>query len=255
MIQENQHLLPVIGISASLFSVESGCFMGRERMAVLQDYSEAIRLTGGIPIILPIVEGENLITQQMSLVDGLLLSGGYDVSPLFYGEEPQRGLEAVRPERDRYELQLIDSARKSLKPIFGICRGLQILNVAFGGTLYQDIPSSIPTALQHQQLAQVDEATHHVQIVSHTKLHHIFEEGIILTNSFHHQAIKDLAPGFIVSAKSSDGMIEGIEGKEDAFVLGVQWHPELMIGKHPKMFKLFRAFVEAAKQAKNGSFG
>lgn len=248
MIHNNQNKLPVIGISASVFSIETGCFMGRERAAVLQDYIEAIRLTGGNPIILPIVEGNELIAEQISLIDGLLLSGGYDVSPLFYGEESQRGLEVVRPDRDRYEMQLLDIAKKSFKPILGICRGLQILNVAFGGTLYQDIPISIPTALQHQQKAQVDEATHHVQIVAHTKLQQIFEEELILTNSFHHQAIRDLAPCFTASAHSFDGIIEGIEGKEDHFILGVQWHPELMIRKHPKMFKLFHAFVDAAKK-------
>lgn len=243
----NQKKAPVIGISSTLLTIESGCFLGRERIAVVSDYIEAIRLTGGVPMILPIVEGEALIEKQMSLVDALLLTGGYDVSPFFYHEEPQRFLEAVCPERDRYEFHLIEIAKKSSKPILGICRGLQILNVAFGGTLCQDIASVLPSALQHSQKAKPDEETHRVQIVSNTRLHEIFEEEVILTNSFHHQSIKDMGSGMMANAHSSDGIIEGIEAPGDLFVLGVQWHPELMVSKHPQMFKLFHSFVEAAK--------
>lgn len=250
MKHKNQIKSPVIGISATLLVVESGSFIGRERCAVIHDYIEAIRIVGGIPLVLPIIEGEGLIQQQMQLIDGLVLSGGYDISPLFYKEEPKRGLEAIRPDRDLYEIQLLHSARESQKPILGICRGLQMLNVAFGGTLYQDIGMALPLALQHQQKAKPEEATHSVSLVPNTQLQHIMEEDVIFTNSFHHQAVKDIAPGFVVNAQAKDRVIEGIESEDELFILGVQWHPEVMFGKHPKMLKLFHAFVEAAKQRK-----
>jgi len=249
MKHKNQQKFPIIGISANLLTIESGNFLGLERTVVVHDYIEAIRLSGGIPIVLPIVEGEKIIEKQMALIDGLLLSGGYDVSPLFYNEEPKRDLEAIRPDRDLYEIQLIEIAKRQQKPIFGICRGLQILNVALGGTLYQDVGLFSTSVLQHIQKAKPDEAVHNVQLVPQTKLQQIFGEDVILTNSFHHQAIKDLAPNLKANAHSLDGVVEGIEGvEEDHFVLAVQWHPELMISKHPIMFKLFHAFIEAAQR-------
>lgn len=248
MKNHTQPKSPLIGISATLLTIESGSLMGRERVAVGYDYIEAIRLAGGIPIVLPIVEGKEFIQQQMQLVDALLLSGGYDVSPLFYDEEPKRGLEAICTDRDLYEIQLLQVARETHKPIFGICRGIQLLNVALGGTLYQDIGMALPAALQHSQKAKPEEATHTVALVPCTRLHRIMEEDLILTNSLHHQAIKDLAPGLIANAYTKDGLIEGVEGESDLFILGVQWHPELMCGKHPKMLKLFHALIEAARQ-------
>lgn len=245
----SQKNIPVIGISASLLTIESGCFLGKERSAVVRDYIDAVGLAGGIPIVLPVVERENLIEQQMALVDGLLLSGGCDVSPLFYNEEPKKGLETVNTDRDLYEIQLIKIARRLKKPIFGICRGMQLLNVACGGTLYQDIDLSFSSALQHNQKAKPDEAVHHVHLVPKTNLQHIFTEESILANSFHHQAIKELASNLRANAHSSDGIIEGVEGiEEDHFVLAVQWHPELMIKKHPIMLKLFHVFIEAAQR-------
>jgi putative glutamine amidotransferase len=248
MKHHSQPKPPLIGISASLLIIESGSLMGRERIAVGHDYIEAIRLAGGTPIVMPIIEGKEFIQQQMQCVDALLLSGGYDVCPLFYDEEPQRGLEAICPDRDRYEIQLLQAARESQKPILGICRGLQLLNVAFGGTLYQDIEMALSSPVQHNQKAKPEEATHTVTLMPCTKLNQIMEENLLLTNSFHHQAIKDLAPGLVANAYAKDEIIEGVEGEGDLFILGVQWHPELMFNKHPKMLKLFHAFVEAARQ-------
>ncbi|MFI0435873.1 MAG: gamma-glutamyl-gamma-aminobutyrate hydrolase family protein [Parachlamydiaceae bacterium] len=245
---KKQNSLPIIGISATLLTIETGCFIGKERIAVLRDYIDAIALTGGIPIVLPVVEGKDQIEKQMSLVDGLLLSGGYDVSPLFYNEEPQRWLETIRPQRDLYEFELVDVAKKAGKPMFGICRGAQLLNVAFGGTLYQDIGAFFPSAFQHHQTAKPDEAIHSVQISSGSKLSSILGKETLLTNSFHHQSIKDIAPELVENARTFDGIIEGIEGKGEHFVLGVQWHPELMVGKHPIMLSLFRAFIEASRR-------
>lgn len=239
---------PLIGISATLLMVESGSFIGRERTAVVHDYIQAVQQAGGVPLVLPIIEGKELVHQQMECVDGLLLSGGYDVCPLLYGEEPMYGLETVCLERDAYELELVKEALRLKKPIFGICRGLQLLNVAFGGTLYQDIRFALPSALQHNQKAKPEDVTHSVTILPETHLHQIMQESSLLTNSFHHQTIKNLAPGLTVNAQTIDGVIEGIEGQEDLFVLGVQWHPELMIGKHPEMLKLFQAFIDASSQ-------
>jgi len=238
---------PFIGISATLLTIESGCLMGSERTAVGHGYIEAIQLAGGIPFVLPIVDDEEVIQQQMEPVDALLLSGGDDVSPLLYQEEPEQGLGAILPERDAYEMRLLHMAIENKKPVLAICRGLQLLNVALGGTLYQDISIALPLALQHNQKAQVHEATHTVAVVPASRLRQIMEEETFLTNSFHHQAIKELAPGLRANAQTKDGIIEGVEGVDDLFLLGVQWHPELMFDKHPKMLKLFRAFLEAAR--------
>lgn len=250
MKQTKQMRSPIIGISATVLKIESGSFMGLERFAVVSDYIEAIRVAGGIPVILPMIEEKEVIQQQMELVDALLLSGGYDVSPLFYGEEPKRDLEVIRPDRDLYEIQLLQTARDLQKPILGICRGLQILNVAFGGTLYQDISTALPLSLQHTQKAKPEEATHSISLLPDTRLQKIMEEEILLTNSFHHQAIQNLAPGLIANAYAKDGIVEGVEAEDGRFILGVQWHPELMFVKYPKMLKLFYAFIEAAKQRK-----
>ena len=241
-------IYPSIGISAALLPIESGPFIGRERVAVGQDYIKAIIQAGGLPFVLPVIEEEERIIKQMEHLDGLLLSGGFDVNPLLYHEEPARGLEAVCPERDAFEIALIMAARKLRKPVFGICRGQQLLNVALGGTLYQDLPSSLPSVFQHNQKRNPDEASHSVEVVAGTKLHHIFGNERLFTNTYHHQAIKNLAPGLIVNAKSQDGVIEGVEGSGDHFLLGVQWHPELMVDKHPNMLKLFHAFIDAASK-------
>jgi len=235
----------MIGISANLLLIETGSYIGRQRVSIGHDYIEAIRLSGGLPIVLPIVEGEELARQQMTCVDGLLLSGGNDLSPIFYHEEPMKGLGVVRTDRDRHEFHLLQTAKELKKPILGICRGLQLINVAFGGTLYQDIDSALPSAIQHYQMAKPDEPHHTVALKPNTKLLKILGDRTILTNSFHHQAIKDLAPGFIASAHTSDGIIEGIEGKSDQLILAVQWHPELMFERYPKMLKLFEALVHA----------
>lgn len=247
-----QAKLPLIGISATLLTIETGSFMGRDRSAVGHDYVEAVQKAGGVPFILPIVKEQRLIEQQIENIDGLLLSGGYDVSPLRYGEEPKQGLESICPERDAYEIELVKIAYRLRKPIFGICRGLQLLNVAFGGTLYQDIHSSFSQAFQHNSKVKPDEATHSVSIFSGSQLQGIMEVKTLLTNSFHHQAIKDVAPSLIVNAQAQDGIIEGIEGGKDTFILGVQWHPEMMLSKHPHMLKLFHSFVEASRIRKAG---
>jgi len=246
---------PFIGISSSLLTINQGSFIGRERTFVGYDYVQSVVSTGGVPFVLPVVTEEELIYDQIKMMDGLLLSGGYDVNPQFYGEEPAQGLETVNQERDLHEMQLARLAYQAGKPIFGICRGLQLLNVVFGGSLYQDIYSAIPHALQHDQKMKPQMGTHQVNVVENTLLHQIVDQKQLLTNSYHHQAIKTLAPTFIVNARSKDGLIEGIEKKDHPFILAVQWHPELMFNHSLPMLKLFEAFVQAAVKRKERSNG
>lgn len=237
---------PIIGISASQLVIDSGSFRGRKRAFVGQDYIQAIAQAGGTPIVLPILTNLSLIEQQMALVDGLLLSGGYDVQPLLYGEEPLSLLNDVLPERDEHEMQLAKLCVQAGKPLLGICRGLQLLNVAFGGTLYQDVSYYPSSTLQHNQQAPPQNGTHTVEIMEGSLLKDILGTTSLSTNSYHHQAVKEMAPGFVVNARSKDGLIEGMEAKDRSFVLCVQWHPELMFEQRPDMFKLFQSFVAAS---------
>ncbi|CUI16755.1 Peptidase C26 family protein [Candidatus Protochlamydia naegleriophila] len=241
---------PIIGISASLLMIETGCFKGRERVFVGQDYIQAIVQAGGIPVVLPVVSDEGAVERQMELIDGLLLSGGYDVHPLLYGEEPDALLQDLYPERDQYEIQLTQGAYQSGMPILGVCRGLQLMNVAFGGTLYQDVSRHSPFVLQHLQHAQVHVGAHTVELVEGTVLKNAMQVDLLLTNSFHHQSVKKVAPGFRVNALAKDGIVEGIEKVDHPFIVGVQWHPELMVEKQLEAGKLFKSFVEASKAAR-----
>jgi putative glutamine amidotransferase len=239
---------PIIGISGSLFTIDAGTLKGRERVFVGQDYVQSVCLAGGVPVILPIVSDEALILQQVEMIDGLILSGGYDVHPCFFGEEPHTLLEACYPDRDAHEIQLVRLAYQLKKPILGICRGIQLINVAFGGTLFQDLSLYSSNTLQHNQKARVDYAIHKVKLEEGTKLHQLFNQTCIYTNSMHHQSIQTVAPGFTINALAYDGIIEGIEKMDDSFILGVQWHPELMIEKDPQMLALFRTLILASSK-------
>lgn len=240
---------PLIGISTNQYILENSPFAGQKRIYINRDYTECVLKAGGIPFLLPLNTPLEAIEQQIMAMDGIVFSGGQDVHPLRYGEEPSRFLEAVCSERDEYELEALKLAYALKKPILGICRGLQLINIAFGGTLYQDIGHQIPhQSIQHFQKAHKAVATHSVELVPKTLLASIFETNHLITNSFHHQAIKDLAHGFKVNAMTRDGVIEGIEREDSSFLVGVQWHPEMMIEKHPEMLKLFAAFVSSIEE-------
>lgn len=230
------------GVSVSIITDHSSPSSPRDQFSLSRDYVDAISLAGGIPMLLPAVTGAEEMKQQLHQIDVLVLSGGSDVDPLCYGEEPNPLLEAVSHERDRYELSLIAVADRMGIPIFGICRGLQILNVAFGGTLYQDTSLS-DAYIAHRQRAKPHEPFHTVSICRPSLLYDIFGKSEILTNSFHHQAIKRLASGFSVNAVAKDGIIEGIERPGRVPILAVQWHPEMMAVKNPVMLELFRFFA------------
>jgi putative glutamine amidotransferase len=237
---------PLIGISGNILITQSGMFPGMERAFVNCDYVNSVIAGGGSPVILPVINDDEAIEAQMRNVDGLILSGGYDVDPLLYGEEPTQKQDFIYPEIDDHDIKLINAAFKMNKPILGICKGIQVLNVAFGGTLYQDLSHIEDCFIKHSQNSKRDMPGHTIEILKDTKLHKILGDSTRV-NSFHHQAVKEIAPNFVANAWSKDGVVEGIEMQGDRFVLGVQWHPEGMFEKYPIMVKLFKAFVEATK--------
>ena len=225
---------PLIGITMN--SAE-----GKQEINVV--YIKAILQAGGIPVCIPYIQEE--IDEVLAKIDGLLLSGGSDINPAYYGEEPHPKIDAIVTERDESELKLIKGALQRNLPILGLCRGQQILNVAFGGTLYQDIVSEVEEAVQHVQKSARYEKVHSVSVVEGTKLFSITGREI-MTNTFHHQCVKVLGEGLIVSARTRDGLIEAIEHPDYRFCLSVQWHPEeTALHGDAASLKLFEAFIQA----------
>ena len=211
---------PVIGITTDIEN-ESKYVLNHNNV-------QAVLRAGGLPVILPI--GIEQDAQQLStMLDGLLLTGGGDIDPMLFGEEPHKHLGDVSPSRDLIEMTLVQEMLKKNKPILGVCRGLQIINIALGGNMYQDIYSQrdVPL-LQHTQKAHRFHQSHFVQVKEGSLLESITKSEQIKVNSYHHQAVKDVPLPLIISGVASDGIIEAIESTEHAFVLGVQWHPEAL---------------------------
>jgi putative glutamine amidotransferase len=212
-------------------------------------YVDGIARTGGTPLILPLLSiADAPFRAMVEALDGLILTGGDDPAPHLYGEEPLQGLGQIEYERDLAELEVIKLARELKKPILGICRGMQIMNVAFGGTLIQDIPSQVPGAFQHAQKGSRQYGAHKVQLQP-GMIAEALGKTEILVNTSHHQAVKDVAPGFKVTGTAADGVIEAIESLDGLYV-GVQWHPERMWAHDDNMLKLAAAFVNKTKQVK-----
>ncbi|UNL83276.1 gamma-glutamyl-gamma-aminobutyrate hydrolase family protein [Priestia koreensis] len=242
----------LIGISGSIIVDEGGRFPGYKRAYVNNDYIESAALSGGVPVILPVLENEDMIKAQADQIDGLILSGGQDVNPLLYGEEPTTKTGSPFLARDRSEELLLKHVIQQRKPVLAICRGLQILNVAYGGTLYQDLSDVEGSFVKHDQYKNTSDPSHSITILEESHLHTLFGSETLI-NSFHHQAIKDVAPGFIASAWAKDGVIEAIEKQGESFVVGVQWHPEMMAKEHESMLHLFKLFMNHVEQAKKTS--
>ena len=237
---------PIIGINSSRVIKHETAYSHSVIESLSNDYIESIIKAGGVPVILPILYDEESIRRQIEFLDGVLLSGGIDINPLLYNEEPSPKLGYIFPDRDNFDLLIVKIACELNKPILAICRGQQILNVAFGGTLYQDLSDMEGCYIKHQQQTKDGAATHTIDITPNSILHSILGDSIV-TNSFHHQAIKALAPGFKVTAYSKDNVIEAIEKCDEKFVVGVQFHPEIMTVYDDKnMLKLFEAFIAAS---------
>lgn len=210
-------------------------------------YLESIIESGGIPQIIPTnIELEDC-RQIISRIDGLLIPGGMDVNPLSYGEDPHPTVNYSIKQHDKVEIELVRLAREHKKPVIGICRGAQIINVAFGGNLYQDIPSQYKNEICHSQvLRNSDETTHIVIIEENSYIRKLLGKQVLEVNSIHHQSIKRVAEGFNVAARARDGIIEAIEST-DGMIIGFQWHPEKLYYVSEESQKLFRDFVERCK--------
>lgn len=239
---------PLIGITASAQTdvLDHGTF---RRYVLSRSYTRAVEAAGGIGVILaPQLQA---IEELAELIDGLLLSGGADVDPARYGDDAVHAeTYGVDDERDSFELAMFDAMLERDKPVFGICRGIQVLNVALGGTLIQDVPSEHSGAAeighrQHERKLADSDVGHNVS-ATHDHLFPIFENGSLGVNSFHHQAIRDLSPQLAAVAFSPDGLIEAVAMPDHPGVFGVQWHPELMFERHPEHLKPFVRLVEAA---------
>lgn len=240
---------PVIGISSSVITDQGGMFPGYKRTYVNKDYVDAVIKNGGLPVILPFNEDKEIIKELVSCIDGLILSGGHDVAPFNYGEEPEQRLGEIFPERDKFDFMLLSEAKKKGIPILGICRGFQIINTYEGGTLYQDLSyiDSVPV-YKHSQGHSPELRTHSIEIAENSILHEVFGVKEMKVNSFHHQALKKVAEGYKVSAKAKDGVIEAIEAENYPFLVGVQWHPEMLVKMYEDMNKLFTVLVNKAEE-------
>lgn len=215
---------------------------------IARTYVESVKKAGGLPVLLTYVHTNDL-DELVSHFDGFVFSGGPDLEPDLYNEQPVPALGGIAPTRDDFEMALAKAVLKSGKPILGICRGCQLMNVACGGSLYQDMPSQYKEGqlLKHVQQAPRWHGSHSVELVEGTKLAECFP-GIknIRVNSYHHQAIKDVAPGWVVSAKAPDGIIEAAESKEYPFLMAVQWHPETFFD-YSNFDSLFQKFIQVCQ--------
>ncbi|OHX44674.1 MULTISPECIES: gamma-glutamyl-gamma-aminobutyrate hydrolase family protein [Cytobacillus] len=235
---------PTIGVTSNL---------NDQLLTLSMDNIDALTESGAVPIVVPNYLVEENINQLIEKIDGLLVTGGGDIDPTLFGEEPHQHLGSICPERDSFEMSIITKMLDHNKPVLGICRGCQILAIAAGGDMYQDIYFQMEgEILQHSQKAPRWHASHFVSVKKDTLLYKIVQTDRIKVNSFHHQAVRELPKEFEVSAISNDSVIEAFESKKHSFVLGVQWHPECLTEKHDKpSLLIFQHFVNACKNKKD----
>ncbi|MFI3260012.1 MAG: gamma-glutamyl-gamma-aminobutyrate hydrolase family protein [Rikenellaceae bacterium] len=233
---------PVIGI-IPLWDDE------RESIWMVPGYMNMLREAGAVPLIFPLVADEADLLQLCSMCSGFLLTGGHDVAPELYGEPKSERCGVTCPERDLIERVVFDYAIAEDRPLLGICRGIQLINALCGGTLYQDLPTEYPSnGVTHSMIKPYDRVWHRVNIVEGSELHKIVGETTLGVNSYHHQAIKELAPYLEAMAISEDGLIEALSYPSKRFVMALQWHPELNYHCDESSRAIVLAFVEAARQ-------
>lgn len=226
---------PIIGM---LVSIDDG-----RKASALGDYAHAIEESGGLPLVLPFVENEATVTEFVALCDGFLFTGGVDVAPSHYGEEKSKFCGEIQHHRDELELCVLKHILKTDKPILGICRGAQVINVALGGTLYQDLPSEFPSDIAHRQTNGTYDFSHEVQITPGTPLRALFDCERTPANSFHHQALKALGRGLAPMAYADDGVIEAVYDTDRRYLRAYQWHPERLFCSDAHNRLIFEDFI------------
>lgn len=236
---------PLIGVTAGHTTSKSGA----QFVSVADAYLKALSHAGACPVIIPLGLAESTLLELTDHLDGVLFTGGGDIQPSIYGEQSGPEVSEIDPDRDRIEFLLLNNVIDNGVPFLGICRGLQVINVGLGGTLYADISSQRPGALKHDFYPDWprDHLAHDVQIEENSRLARILGEAYPMINSLHHQAVRRLAPGVLATAYSPDGLVEALEVDGHPFALAVQWHPEWLV-EYAQMRALFRAFVEAAER-------
>lgn len=233
---------PVIGISTNFLTVDKGKFLGMERIYVNKDYIDAIVKAGGTPLLLPPVESVETIRQYIRLCDGFLLSGGGDINPILYHETPHPKLEEFHSSLDLSQWLLTEEILKTDKPLLAICRGIQLLNVVQGGTLWQDISAIDHPVMLHSQYGPRSDIFHWVNLEQDSILGKLYGKKLEV-NSFHHQCLNTLGKELKITAIAPDGIIEAVEMPSHSFVLGVQWHPEMLLNTSNKMLPLFKEMI------------
>ena len=232
-----QHKRPMIAVTAARNDEKN-------RLTILELYMKMLLRHGAMPVLVPIVTEGALIDEIVERFDGFVISGGGDINSCYWNEPLHEKAYGLDAERDAFEIELARKIYQMKKPALGICRGEQVMNVALGGTLYQDIPSQAEGAMNHRCGDRQLEPVHNVTVKAGTKLASIVGEGVMGVNSLHHQAVKDVAPCLTVTAVAEDGVIEAIESSELPFYMGLQWHPERLGESNPGADAVFKAFCE-----------
>jgi putative glutamine amidotransferase len=246
---------PIIGVTPDFNAGNRKEWGGSEPTYFLRArYIRAVEELGGIPLVLPLLADRTTRRRLLKQIDGILLTGsGPDLPPSLYGERQRYPFEIVSDRRASFELDIVNLARQADIPLLGICGGMQAMNVACGGSLYQDLASQISAPLQHRQSTPATNLSHTVAIAPGSLLRRIVRSVSMRVNSSHHQSVKAVAPSLVASAVASDGIVEAIESPTRRFFLGIQWHPEFLFDRHLLHRRLFEAFLRAARATDRGA--
>lgn len=232
---------PLIGVTP-LFDKERASYW------MLPGYFKGLLCGGAVPIMLPMSDDPAVLLPVLSALDGVLFTGGQDVSPTLYNEAKKPQCGEISEDRDRMETLLLKLSMEKGLPILGICRGIQLINAALGGTLWQDLPTEKPSGIEHHMSPPYDRAVHEVTLLENTPLSELLKLRKIGVNSYHHQAIRELGRGLSAMAVSTDGLVEAVYKPDYSFLWAVQWHPEFSFEKDLKSLKIFEAFQGACKE-------
>lgn len=243
---------PVIGVTPDFNAGDRKDMGGSEPTYFLRArYIRAIEEVGGVPLVLPLVAAAADRRRLLDSVDGILLTGsGPDLPPGLYGEKQRYKFSLVSERRADFELEMVRQARRRDLPLLGICGGMQTVNVACGGSLFQDIPAQLPRAMDHRQKTKAVSVSHVVTVLPKSLLKQIIGKQTLMVNSSHHQSVKAVAPSLIASAVAPDGIIEAIESPTHRFLLAIQWHPEFLFDRHMAHRRLFEALLRAARRTR-----